>query len=483
METNLIINGKSVKGNRRIEVRNPASPNKIVGICNAADVLQANQAIECAWKAYQTWRMIDIRQRAKILEKAAEKIKNVYTEWPCLLTQEQGKIIAESTGECQFIPVILNTSPILASKLITQEKKKHDQNGWWMVKKNPTGVVSVISPWNYPLTLTWFPIQQALLAGNTIVVKPSSYTPLTISRSIEAVFDLFPPGVINLVPGSGSEVGKVLITHPLVRKVSFTGSIQTGIDVMAKASYTLKNIGLELGGNDAAIILKDADLSKNTLEKIFWGVFLNAGQVCMSIKRIYVHESRFKEFVELFTDMASKIVVGDGLDSRSNMGPINNMEQMEKMKSLLEDARKRGSKIVQVGKKLDEKQFNKGYFHLPTIITGLDRNYDDYEIVKEEQFGPVIPIMSFQNDEEAIRLANNSLFGLGSSVWSKNEKRSLHIAEQLEAGYTMINQHSVNVLELFAPFGGQKQSGIGRSQGLEGLLSYTESHTIISKWM
>ncbi len=216
------------------------------------------------------------------------------------------------------------------------------------------------------------------------------------------------------------------------------------------------------------------------MERILWGVFMTSGQVCMAIKRLYVHESIYEEFVKSFTEMASEIVVGNGLDPRTTMGPLNNKEQLEKVKRLVEDTRKRGAKVVQVGKKLDEEAFEKGYFHLPTIITGVDGTFD---VVNQEQFGPVIPIMSFRDDEEAIKLANDTPYGLGSSVWTTNEERGVKIAEQFEAGYTWINHHSVNVLELMAPFGGQKQSGIGRSLGLDGLLSYTEAHTIVSKWM
>lgn len=480
METKLIINGKSVKGNRKIEVRNPASPDEVVGICDAADAEQAKEAVEAAWKAYPAWCGLDIRERAEILEKAAARMERSSAGWPRLLTQEQGKVLSESIGECLLPIFVLRLSSALAAKLVVQEKVVPDLRGWWRVKRNPIGVVSVISPWNWPVALTWIPMQQALLAGNTVVVKPASYTPLTVSKTIEAVADLFPPGVLNFVPGSGSEVGGVLTTHPLVRKVSFTGSTETGIDVMTKVAPTLKDISLELGGNDAAIILDDADLSKSTLERMLWGVFLTSGQVCMAVKRIYVHESLYKEFVSSFTDMASEIVVGDGLDPGATMGPINNKEQLERVKGFVEDARKRGAKVVQVGKKLNEKAFEKGYFYLPTIVTGVDSSYN---IVKEEQFGPAIPIMSFKDDEEAIQLANNTTFGLASSVWTKNDERGAKIAERLEAGYTWINHHSVNVLELLAPFGGQKQSGIGRSMGLEGLLAYTEAHTIVSKWM
>lgn len=478
----VIIDGKIVEGKKKIEVRNPASYDQIVEICDAADSEQATEAVKAAWKAYPAWSKLDIKERADILEEAADRLEQlaVEAEWPQLLTKEQGKVVSESMGDCMLPVFVLRLSSTMADKLIAQQEIVQDPPGWWRVKRDPIGVVSVISPWNWPVCLTWMPMQQALLAGNTVVVKPASNTPLTVSKTIEAVIDLFPPGVINFVPGSASEVGQILTTHPLVRKVAFTGSTESGIDVMMKAASTIKNISLELGGNDAAIVLDDADLSESTMERILWGVFMTSGQVCMAIKRLYVHESIYEEFVKSFTEMASEIVVGNGLDPRTTMGPLNNKEQLEKVKRLVEDTRKRGAKVVQVGKKLDEEAFEKGYFHLPTIITGVDGTFD---VVNQEQFGPVIPIMSFRDDEEAIKLANDTPYGLGSSVWTTNEERGVKIAEQFEAGYTWINHHSVNVLELMAPFGGQKQSGIGRSLGLDGLLSYTEAHTIVSKWM
>ncbi len=436
---------------------------------------------EAAWKAYPAWSRLDIQKRVEILEEAAARMQRSSSEWPNLLTREQGHLLSESIGDCQFAIMSLQLSSALAAKLSQQEQQEitlDPQGGRWYIKRDSIGVVSVISPWNYPVGLTWIPMQQALLAGNTVVVKPSSYTPLTVSKTMEAVVDTFPPGVINFVPGSGSEVGSVLTTHPLVRKISFTGSTETGIDIMVKAASTLKNITLELSGNDAALILDDADLSESTLERMLGGVFFNASQVCMAIKRIYANESIYEKFVDSFINVASSIVVGNGLDSSATMGPLNNKEQLDKVKSIVEDARKRGAKVNQPGKKLDEKMFEKGYFHLPTIITDVGNSY---KIVKEEQFGPVIPIMPFKDVEDAISLANDTTFGLRSSVWTKDKERGLKIAERLEAGYTWINHHSVLALEPFAPLGGHKQSGIGRAMGLEGLLSYAEAHTIVSR--
>jgi len=479
-EANLIINGKIIKGDKQVEVRNPAYPDQVVGICNAANSKQAEEAIEAAWQAYPAWRNLGIDERLRILQEASKRLESKGVEWGSLLTQEQGKILNEAIGDCQLAAVVPSVLSALVPQFKASEEPIRDEKGWYKVARNPFGVISVISPWNWPVCLTWIPVWQALLTGNTVVVKPASFTPLTVYKTFEAVYDLFPPGVINLVPGSGSEVGTVLTSHPLVRKIAFTGSTASGVDVMTKAASTIKTLSLELGGNDAAIVLDDVKLDQETLQRMLWGIFLTSGQVCMDIKRLYVHESRFDEVLNGLMDLAAQIVVGDGLNPNSTMGPINNKDQYEKVLNYIEDARKRGAKVVQVGKKLDEAAFEKGYFILPTFITGIEINAP---IVCEEQFGPAIPIIPFKDDEEAIRLANDSTYGLASSVWSQDEERATKIAERLEAGYTWINQHSVTALELTAPMGGQKQSGIGRSMGLEGLMAYTESHTITSKWM
>ncbi len=478
IETNLIVDGRVVEGERTIEVRNPAWPDEVVGICHAANAKQAEEAIEAAWKAYPVWRRLGIKERANILEKASARWQRIMLEWPVLQTREQGMVFSESVGEVLYPTFLFGVSSFLADMLIEQEAIQRDYRGWMRVKRDPIGVVSIITPWNAPLILTWLPVTAALLAGNTVVIKPASYTPLTISRTVEALADIFPPGVINIVPGSASEVGTVLTTHPLVGKVSLTGTCETGTLVMRNAADTTKKITLELGGNDPAIILPDIDWSLGKFQQLLWGVFTTAGQICMAIKRIYVHESIFQRFIDDFVDVASQIVVGNGLDERVTMGPLNNKEQLEKVRGLVQEAEKRGAKVIRTGKILDKKTFNKGYFHLPTIITGVDHTY---RVVKEEQFGPVIPIMPFRDDEEAVRLANDTMYGLCSSVWTTDEDRGAKIAEQLEAGYTWLNQHGPLALELMAPFGGQKRSGIGRSYGLEGLLAYTESHTIVSK--
>lgn len=473
----LLVGGKWVAGEREIEVRNPASTEEVVGICSAASARQAEAAIEAAWQAFPAWSRMNIEERANILTQAVQPFMGAMQELGRLLTREQGRVLSEATLVILAPVMIVGSTAGIASQL-AEPVTISDDRGWMMVRKEPVGVVSCITPWNYPIFLTWAPVASALIAGNTVVIKPSSYTPLTVAKTMEIVADLLPPGVINLVPGSATEVGRVLTTHSRVRMVSFTGSCDTGTQVMIDAAATKKKLNLELGGNDAAIVLPDVDWSQDTFSRLCRGVYMNTGQVCMAIKRIYVHESIFQKFVDAFIDVASQIVVGNGLDERSQMGPLNNAEQLNKVTELVKEAERRGAKVVRTGKKLDPSAFKRGYFHLPTIITGADASFG---IVSQEQFGPAIPIMPFKDDEEAIRLANDTPFALGSSVWTTDEERGVKIAVQLEAGYTWINQHSVLALEPAGPYGGWKESGLGRTYGLEGLQYYTETHVIVNK--
>jgi acyl-CoA reductase-like NAD-dependent aldehyde dehydrogenase len=335
----------------------------------------------------------------------------------------------------------------------------------------------LIVPWNWPLSILGAKLPQALIAGNTVVIKTSYHAPLAPSLTIKKMVEVLPPGVINLVTGSSDELGEALLTHPLVRKINFTGGIESGRHIMAMAAKTLTPVTLELGGNDPAIILEDADLSQESLQHMAMGTFLTTGQVCMALKRIYVHASRYKELVEGFTSIVSKHLVGNGLNPDVTMGPLNNEDQLRFVQGLVADARQKGATVNEVGQIEDEELFKRGYFHRPTIITDVDPETD---VVKKEQFGPVIPILPFERIEDAIRMANDTEYGLCSSVWTVDKERALQISRQLEAGYTYLNAHGPTAQDSRAPFGGFKESGIGRALGFEGVLEFVEYHSISS---
>jgi acyl-CoA reductase-like NAD-dependent aldehyde dehydrogenase len=335
------------------------------------------------------------------------------------------------------------------------------------VRARPLGVVAAITPWNYPVLLACAKIGPALLAGNTVVLKPSPYTPLSSLMLGEALRDVLPPGVLNVVAG-GDDLGAWLSEHPLVRKISFTGSVATGKRVAASAAPDLKRVTLELGGNDAAIVLPDADPAR-LAKKLFWGAFENSGQICSAIKRIYAHESIYPALLDELSNVAGDVKTGDGTDPSSQLGPINNRPQFERVCALVEDARKQGAKPLVGGERMGDR----GYFFNPTVLTEIS---DGVRVVDEEQFGPVLPVLPYRDVEDAVARANATHFGLGGSVWGNDVARASEVANQLECGTAWVNSHLS--LVPYAPFGGHKWSGLGLENGKWGLRGFCELQTL-----
>jgi acyl-CoA reductase-like NAD-dependent aldehyde dehydrogenase len=333
------------------------------------------------------------------------------------------------------------------------------------MRRKPLGVIGCIVPWNFPLILIGLKMPAALLAGNTIVLKPAPTTPLATLRLGELIADIVPAGVINIITDQ-NDLGGELTKHPDVRKISFTGSTATGKKVMEGAAATLKRITLELGGNDAAIVLDDVD-PKTAAPKIFDGAFQNSGQVCIAMKRLYVHESIYDEMCDALAAVAKAAVVGDGLQQGTKIGPLQNKMQFEKVKEILDDARKHGT-VIAGGEVLD-----KGYFIRPTIVRDIT---DGTRLVDEEQFGPVLPVIKYSDPEDALARANASPYGLGASVWSSNMARAHALAQRLDAGTVWINKHID--LAPHIPFGGAKQSGLGTEMAEEGLNEFTQIQVI-----
>jgi len=344
-----------------------------------------------------------------------------------------------------------------------------------IITRQPRGVASQIVPWNWPISLLGVKAPPALMTGNTVVIKIAEQSPLAPMQLLKMLADGLPPGVINVIASPPSEIGDELISNPLVRKISFTGSIKAGKHIMKVAADTLKAVTLELGGNDAALVLDDAELDEDAIQRFVTGTFMSSGQICMAVKRIYVHRSRYDEFVEKFSSAVDKIVVGDGTDPNVTMGPINNESQLGVVRDLIEDARQTGATVRELGQIADEATYKAGYFQRPTVVTDCDPRS---RIVQEEQFGPVVPILAFDEDDEAIRQANDTEFGLCSSVWTSDRDRAVAMARRLEAGYTYINGHGPMAQDHRGPFGGMKQSGIGRVLGFEGMNEFMEPHSI-----
>jgi acyl-CoA reductase-like NAD-dependent aldehyde dehydrogenase len=334
------------------------------------------------------------------------------------------------------------------------------------VHRNPLGVIGAIVPWNFPLLLMAFKLPPALIAGNTLVIKPAPTTPLSTLRLAELISDIVPAGVINFITDA-NDLGAPMTAHPDVRKISFTGSTETGAKVMAGAAGLLKRITLELGGNDAGIVLDDVN-PKEAAQKLFDSAFQNSGQVCIAMKRLYVHENIYDEVCDELATIANDTIIGDGSEQGTKLGPLNNKMQYDKVKALIEDAKQEGNVIA--GGEFPDKP---GYFIRPTIVRDIK---EGSRLVDEEQFGPVLPVMSFADESEAVARANSSPWGLGGSVWSANPERAYALAEQMDAGTVWINKHAE--LDPTIPFGGAKMSGLGNELGQEGLLEFTQQKII-----
>ena len=336
------------------------------------------------------------------------------------------------------------------------------------VYRRPLGVVSAITPWNFPITLAMWKIAPALRAGNTIVVKPSPYTPLTTLALARVLRGVLPDGVLNVITGP-DPLGAALVSHPIPRKVSFTGSTAVGKRVAVAAAEDLKRVTLELGGNDPAIILKDANV-EDVAARLFWSAFGNNGQICLAVKRVYAHEDVQPALVEALGELARKARVDDGMADGAQLGPLNNQPQFERIKGLVSDAVANGARVVSGGHVIDRP----GYFYSPTI---LDNVNDGFRVVNEEQFGPVLPVMAFRDEAEAIERANNSEYGLTASVWSADADHAAALASEIDSGQVSINSHGGGV-QKHLPFGGHKWSGIGVENGPWGLASFTELQVI-----
>jgi len=458
----MTIAGHSVASDDRFDVINPATGKPFA---SAPDCTQAqlDAAMDTAQQAFLRWRNDEVERR-DALRAVSTRIKERAAELAQTLTREQGKPLARAAEEIIGCAVWFD---YVASLDLPVEIVADNEQARIEVRRRPLGVVAAITPWNYPLLLAVWKIAPALRAGNTVVLKPSPFTPLTTLQLGELLRDVLPPGVLNIISG-GDGLGAWMTSHPVPRKISFTGSVATGKRVAAAAAPDLKRVTLELGGNDAAIVLPDAD--PDTVAKdLFWGAFTNSGQVCSAIKRLYVHESRYDAFVAALGELAGTVRMGQGLEPDVELGPINNRPQLERVAELVEDARGAGGRIVTGGRRRD----GEGYFYEPTIVADVA---EGVRLVDEEQFGPALPILRYGDVDEAVERANATHFGLSGSVWSADPERAAKVAGRLECGTAWANQH-LAILP-FTPFGGAKWSGIGVENGPWGLLGFTEIQTL-----
>jgi acyl-CoA reductase-like NAD-dependent aldehyde dehydrogenase len=462
----MTIGGEAVFTVGTLLVLNPATEKEIARApdCSREEL---DRAVAEARSAFPAWSATPFPVRQKLVAAIGTKIAEHADELKRLLTSEQGKPHDAAAGDvlggarwCQA------TSTLELPVVVAEDNEQRRAE----VRRVPIGVVGAIAPWNFPILLAMFKVAPALLAGNTVVLKPSPFTPLTTLKIGELLREVLPAGVFNVISG-GDQLGPWLTSHPGVDKISFTGSTQTGRKVMASAAETLKRVTLELGGNDAAIVLPDIDVEA-VAEQLFWAAFRNSGQVCIATKRLYVHRNVYEPLKEALAAYARTISMGDGSKQGIQLGPIQNRAQYERVLELIADAHSKGYTFLMGGERAE----TPGYFVPLTII---DNPPEDARIVQEEQFGPILPLMVVDSIEDAITRANASEYGLGASVWSADPDKALAVGKQLTAGTVWINESGY--LSPFAPFGGHKQSGIGTEGALDGLLEYTNTQTIFVK--
>lgn len=465
-EFSMTINGKGVTSEKTIKVLNPATEEVVAQVPDATQE-DLNNAVRAAREAFPKWAALSVDERAAKLEEFADAFSKRSEEIGNLFTLEMGRPLQGAIGE---VIGAAKTCKALAQKRLPREILEDKEHHFVEKVHTPLGVAGLIVPWNFPVTLAIWKITPALLTGNTVVIKPAPTTPITALLLGEIARDIFPPGVLNVVSG-GNELGQWMTEHPDINKISFTGSTATGKKVMKSASGTLKRVTLELGGNDAAIVLEDAN-PKEIVEPIFWAAFRNTAQVCIATKRLFVHEKIYDEFLKELVQFAKTVKVGNGLDPASQIGPLQNKMQFEKVKDLIEDTKKSGFNIV-CGGEIEE---GNGYFIPVTIV---DNPPEDSRVVVEEAFGPVLPVLKYSDYEEVIARANNTEYGLGGSVWGNDLDRARSIAERLDTGTVWINE--AQVLSPHFPFGGHKQSGIGVEHSLDGIAEYTNTKTIMVK--
>lgn len=458
----LLIDGKFVAAASQFDVINPATA-KPFAQCPKADEAQLNAAVAAAKQAFPDWAARRSEERASAIHALADALEARAPEFARLLTSEQGKPLDQAMGEIIGSTFILRA---FAERRI-EPKVLRDEGGNQVIEhRTPFGVIAAITPWNFPVILMMNKVGPALLAGNTMVIKPAPTTPLTTLLFGELAADILPPGVFNVICDE-NDLGGVLTAHPDVAKIAFTGSTETGKKVMASAAAMIKRVTLELGGNDAAIVLDDVD-PKAIARRVYDGAMANAGQICVAIKRAYVPSSLYDAFCDEVARLASEAVVDDGFQQGTQIGPIQNRQQFERVKELVEDAKRHG-KVIAGGDPLDRA----GYFMPPTIIRDIP---DDARIVQEEQFGPVLPILKYDDIDDVIARANASEFGLGGTVWGRDLGRAIEVARRIDSGTVWVNQHLA--IDPSLPFRGSKQSGFGAELGEAGLEEYTQAHIV-----
>ncbi|MGY2488932.1 aldehyde dehydrogenase family protein [Cupriavidus sp. CP313] len=462
----MTIDGKAASTLAGFDVLNPAT-ERVVAEAPDATPAQLDEAVASARRAAPAWAGLPLQARQQYVVRIGETITANLEELAQLLTREQGKPLAQARQEVQRGAYWCAEMARLELPVETVSESATEQV---RVLRVPLGVVGGIVPWNFPLALAMWKVAPALLAGNTMVLKPSPFTPLTTLKLGELLRDVLPAGVLNVISGTDA-LGPLMSAHPGIDKLSFTGSTQTGRAVMASAAVNLKRLTLELGGNDAAIVLPDADVEA-IAPAIFWGAFANNAQFCLAIKRLYIHEDVYDRLARELVRLAQETRVGPGDTDGVQLGPVQNRRQFERLKDLLEDTRTAGYRILAGGQVAD----GSGYFFPVTLV---DNPPDTARVVCEEPFGPILPLLRFRDVDDAIARANDSEYGLGGSVWGRDAEAAMRVALRLNTGTVWVNQ--IHTIGPGKPMAGHKQSGVGIENGVDGLLEYTVPRTVSLK--
>lgn len=464
----MYIDGQPVESGKTFEVINPAT-GQAFAKCQLGDAAHVDRAVAAARKAFPAWSQTPDEERKAVCRELAKKLEDNMPEFMELVTKETGKPMGGLNGIGSGMEVggAVAWTQFTAELDLPMEVVQDDDTTRIEVHRKPLGVVASITPWNWPLMIAIWHVIPALRTGNTVVIKPSPLTPVATTRFVELASEILPAGVINLVNGEG-DVGQAIARHPDINKIVFTGSTPTGKKIMESSAGNLKRLTLELGGNDAGIVLPDVDV-KAVAPQLFGACFHNNGQTCAALKRLYVHESQYEQMCGELARLAEQVVVGDGLDEATELGPIQNEAQFRIVQELAKSARDEGGRFLAGGAPLDRE----GYFFQPTIVADLS---DGSRLVDEEPFGPIVPVIKYSDVDEVIERSNRNDSGLGGSVWSADVARAAELAKRLECGSAWVNEHGA--IQPNAPFGGVKQSGYGVEFGLAGLEEYTSIQTL-----
>ncbi|WP_256841954.1 aldehyde dehydrogenase family protein [Ornithinimicrobium cryptoxanthini] len=468
----LTIGGEPVVGDLpELPVTNPAT-EAVIAHAPHASRDQLDAAVAAAREAYRTWSQRPASERRSVVEAIAQTLEDHTDDLASLLTQEQGKPLPNAKAEVSRSGMWARELARIAidDGTLDDEVVVDNDTHRVVLRRVPLGVAGAIVPWNFPVSLAIWKIAPALLAGNTIIVKPSPNTPLTGLYLGELLREVVPAGVVNIITGD-HDLGAWMTSHPGIDKIAFTGSTATGKKVMASAAENLSRVTLELGGNDPAIVCPDADIAA-TAQRLFWASFSNSGQYCLAAKRLYIHDKIFDEFAAEFAEHAKNARVGDGLDEGVQLGPVQNKAQYDIVQAFIRESRDRGDDIlVEVPVEHD-----RGYFIGPVVVS---RPPEDSSLVTEEPFGPIVPLLSYTDLDDVIARANASAYGLGASVWSSDPAKAREVAQRIGSGVVWIND--VQMLMPDFPMGGHRESGIGRENGADGVLEYTNTQSLVER--